>query len=206
MKKGRVRYEYQGRNYTLKQLWQQVAKKQTRLIHGFPLRGVCLDVRLPKTGDVRILFVSDGKKEWSAFLSTDIRLEASEILNYYALRWSVEVFFRDAKQMLYLGKEQSSTFDATVTSYSLVMIRYLLLVYILNKRRLTGPIGPLFREISEDQTMLVLSEKIWAYIKELIIRSSHIFSYKFELDTIIQLIDMIENVVLKSCRVIPAKL
>ena len=35
--------------------------------------------------------------------------------------------------LTHLGKEQSKTFDALIASYSMVLIRYLLLVYILNK-------------------------------------------------------------------------
>ena len=58
------------------------------------------------------------------------------------------------------------SFDAVVASYSIVMIRYLLLVYILNKRRLTGPIGPLFREISEDHVLLSVAKAFWSYVKE----------------------------------------
>jgi IS4 transposase len=122
---------------------------------------------LPKSGNVRVLFVSAGKKQWTAFLSTDLELEASEILTYYARRWTIEIFFKDANQMLYLGKEQSETFDAIVACYSLVMIRYLLLVYILNKHNLTGPIEPLFRDLIETHLQLYMAEKVWAYIKTL---------------------------------------
>jgi hypothetical protein len=57
--------------------------------------------------------------------------------------------------------------------HSLVMIRYLLLVYIFSKRRLTGPVGPLFRQLSDDQSMLMMAQSLWAYVKELIIRSSN---------------------------------
>ncbi len=94
---------------------------------------------LPKTGAVRLLFVSDGSKNWQPLLCTDLEMDASQILSYYARRWSIEVFFKDAKQMLYMAKEQSNTFDALVACHSLVMIRYLILVYILSKRRLAGP-------------------------------------------------------------------
>ena len=66
---------------------------------------------MPKSGIVRIVFVTNGK-QWHAFLSTDIELSASEILNYYSRHWAIEVYFKDAKQMLYLGKDQSKTFDA----------------------------------------------------------------------------------------------
>ena len=89
------------------------------------------------------MFVSDGRKSWQPLLCTDLEMEASQILDYYARRWSIEVFFKDAKQMLYMAKEQSNTFDALVACHSLVMARYLLLVYILSKRRMNGPVGPL---------------------------------------------------------------
>ncbi len=82
------------------------------------VKGVSLKVSLPQTGQVQVLFVSDGKKQWHPFLCTDLELEPSEILKYYARRWSIEVFFKDAKQMLYLGKEQSETFDAVIACYS----------------------------------------------------------------------------------------
>ncbi len=42
--------------------------------------------------------------------------------------------------MLYLGKEESKTFDAIVASYKLVMIRYLLLNFILQKYHPTNAI------------------------------------------------------------------
>jgi len=134
-----------------------------------------VNVTLPRSGDVRILFVSDGKKKWHAFLSTDLELEPSESLTYYACRLAIEVFFKDTKQMLYLGKEQSEILDAVVTCYSLVMLRCLLLVYILNKYHLTCPIGPLFRDLVESHLQLAAAEKMWAYIKELMFTSSELF-------------------------------
>lgn len=193
LKKGRVKYTYQGKQYALKHLWQQVARKQARYIGKYQVKGTCLNVTLPKSGDIRLLFVSDGKKQWHAFLCTDLELESIEILDYYTKRWAIEVFFKDAKQMLYLGKEQSKTFDAMVSSYSIVMLRYLLLVYIISKQRIIGPVGPLFRKISEEQTFLHMAGKMWAYIKELFIRSSHILSCNIELDEITHLIDIAEH-------------
>ncbi len=167
LKKGRVKYEYEGRKYTLKQLWQTYAKKQTLYIPSFQVKAVCLNVRLPKTGEVRLVFVSDGKKQWQALLSTDLELDASQILTYYAKRWSIEVFFKDAKQMLYMGREQSKTFDAAIASYSIVMIRYLLLVYLMNKRTITNTIGTIFRDVVDEQQMLLYSAKIWNGIESI---------------------------------------
>lgn len=206
LKRGRVKYTYNGHKYTLKQLWHNVARKRTRWLGKFQVKAVCLNVSLPKSGDIRVAFVSDGKKQWHAFLCTDLELDASEILTYYARRWAIELFFKDAKQMLYLGNEQSKTFDAIVACYSLVMIRYLLLVYILNKYTLTGPLGPLFRDMSDDHLTLLIAEQMWLHVKELLIKSSHIISYKIEPDVLFYLIDIIEEVVLKQMQISTAKL
>jgi len=206
LKRGRVKYGYQGQQYTLKQLWLQVAKKQTKWLSRHGVKGVCLNVTLPKTGNVRLLFVSDGHKNWQALLCTDLETDASQILTYYARRWSIEVFFKDAKQMLYMAKEQSNTFDALVACHSLVMIRYLLLVYILSKRRLTGPIGPLFRQLSDDQSMLMMAQSLWANVKELIIRSSDVLCYKIEPDILFHFIDIIEDTIIRQTLLASAKL
>jgi hypothetical protein len=206
LKKNRVKYDYQGEQYTLKQLWQKVAKKKTQWIDGQQLKGVCLNVTLPKTDLVRILFVSDGRKDWQVLLCTDIYQKPDEIIEYYARRWSIEVYFKDAKQLFYMGKDQSNNFDALVAANSLVMIRYLLIVYILSKRRLEGPIGPLFRQESDRQTFSVFAKAIWDNIKELIFRSSDILSYQIDLDILFHVIDIIENTIIGQIPFLTAKL
>jgi hypothetical protein len=206
LKKSRVKYGYQGQQYTLKQLWQQVAKKKTQWLSQHSVKGFCLNVTLPKAGQVRLLFVSDSCKQWQAMLCTDLEMDPSQILCYYARRWSIEMFFRDAKQMLYMAKEQSNTFDALIACHSLVMIRYLLLVYILGKRRLTGALGPLFRQLADDQSLLMMAQSLWAYVKELIIRSTEVLCYKIEPDTLFHFIDIIEDTIIRQTRVASAKL
>jgi hypothetical protein len=206
LKKGRVKYTYQGRSYTLKQLWRQVAMKNIQRLSELGVKAACLNVMLPHCGEVRILFISQGKKQWGALLSTDLELEASEILAYYARRWAIEIFFKDAKRMLYLGKEQSETFDAAVACYSFVMIRYLLLVYILDKYRITGPMGPLFRDLVDEHIQLYLAEEVWAYIKELMITSSQLFCPEMEPDKFLHLIEIVEDALTKQLQKLTAKL
>ena len=84
-------------------------------------------------------------KNWQPLLCFDLEMDPSQILSYHARRWSIDVFFKVAKQILYMAKEQSNTFDALVACHSLVMIHYLLIVYIGGKLRLTGPANPLLR-------------------------------------------------------------
>ncbi|MBF0412779.1 MAG: transposase, partial [Desulfamplus sp.] len=140
-----------------------------------------------------------------ALLSTDLELDASQILTYYAKRWSIEVFFKDAKQMLYMGREQSKTFDAAIASYSIVMIRYLLLVYLMNKRTVANTIGTIFRDVVDEQQMLLYSEKIWNIVKEQLFKSIKLLSYKIELDILYQLFDLIDDILFNQVRLITAK-
>jgi len=206
LKRGRVKYVYQGKAYTLKQLWQNVVKKRTKWLADYQVKAVSLNVQLPKSGHVQVVFISDGKKQWQAFLSTDQDLEASEVLSYYSIRWSIEVFFKDAKQLLYLGSEQSNTFDAVIACYSLSMIRYLLLVYIFNKSKLIGPIGPLFRELSDDQVYFSMAEEFWRNVKELIIMSSQLLSDEIDRNNILYILEVIENVLCNQLDYSTAKL
>jgi hypothetical protein len=206
LKCGRVKYEYQGDKYTLKQLWQTFVKKRTTYLPNLQVKAACINVKLPKTGDVRLLFVSDGRKEWQALLSTDLELEPSEILKYYARRWAVEVFFKDAKQLLYMGKEQSKTFDAAIASHSIVMIRYLLLVYILNKRRVVVSIGSIFTSVVDAQEPFLFAEKIWSYVKDQLLKSIKVISYKIEVDVVWNLLEIIDDIVGREMKFAPAKL
>ena len=194
LKRNKAKYGYKGKQYTLKQLWD-IVKKDTQWLSSQQVKGICVNATLPKSGNINILFISDGHKQWQAFLSTDQELEASEILNYYARRWAIEVFFKDAKQMLYLGKEQSNTFDALVASYSMVMIRYLLLVYILNRYNLTGPICALFDQISDDELQLCMAASMWNKIKELIIKSSGTICDQIDSDMLMLSLDLIEETI-----------
>ena len=108
--------------------------------------------------------------------------------------------------MLYLGKEQSETFDAVMACYSIVMMRYLLLVYILNKYAMTGPIGPLFRDLAESHLQLYIAEKMWAYIKELMITSSQLFWPEMEPDRFLHLLDIVEDAISNQVKILTAKL
>ena len=178
----------------MKQLWQQVAKKQAQYIGNFHLKAFCLNAKLPKTGDVWLLFVSDGKKDWQVLLSTDLELNASEILTYYSRRWAIEVFVKDAKQILHMGKEQIRTFDAVIANHSIVMIRYLLLEYILNKRRITGSIGSIFQNIADEHQMFLFAEKTWNYVKEQLLKSMKLISYKIEIEFVMQLFEILDDI------------
>jgi hypothetical protein len=61
------------------------------------------------------------------FLCTDTKLGDTKILEFYALRWSIEVYFEEIKQNLVFLKEQSERYQLAYASVHLSALRYLLL-------------------------------------------------------------------------------
>jgi IS4 transposase len=58
-----------------------------------------------------------GKHDWVVFLCTGTALSATEILQRYAMRWAIEVYFKEAKQPLGLLKEQSNHYAAYIIPF-----------------------------------------------------------------------------------------
>lgn len=46
-----------------------------------------------------------------------------------------------------------------------MMIRYLLLMYLMNNSRLIGPLSPLFRDVSDTELMLQIADQFWEQVK-----------------------------------------
>ena len=193
LKRNRTRYSYQGQAMTLSQLWHEVARHELRWISSWQIKAAILEVELPLTGKVSIVFVRWSKKNWHAFLCTEADMEIAEILNYYSRRWVIEVYFKDCKQLLGLGKGQSETFDAVVAWASIVMIRYLILAHILVKRKVVGPLGPLFQELAREHLQLALIQSLWTRIRQFLMLSSQLFSSNSDSDQFFYMLDVLEN-------------
>ncbi len=52
----------------------------------------------------------------------------NKLMETYHIRWSVEVFFKDAKQYLQLGKCQCNNFDSQIGDTTLAMMQYIMLL------------------------------------------------------------------------------
>ncbi len=92
-----------------------------------PYRAVTMDVELDialgknkesNIINVRLLFVRGateqskpcvGKKDRALFLGTDAEMSTTKILEIYALRWGMEIYFKEAKQHPGFLKEQTWT-------------------------------------------------------------------------------------------------
>ena len=63
-------------------------------------------------------------------VTDDPHLSASQMIKAYDDRWSIEVFFKDTKQLLGLGQYQNVSLEAAVTHLHLVCSAYALLTHI----------------------------------------------------------------------------
>jgi len=64
---------------------------------------------------------------WKTIISTDVKSNFNKTLEIYQIRWSIEVLFKEAKQMLNLGKSQSNDFDGQITDVTISFIQYIFL-------------------------------------------------------------------------------
>ena len=128
-KSSKVFYELDGRRMNIKQIFTSGRKRRGRSRY-LLLVDVVLSDRDGNAIPARIVCVRNrnNRKDWIAFISTDVSLEPEEILRIYGKRWDIEVFFKTCKSILHLGSEcHCLSYDALNAHVSLVFIRYMLL-------------------------------------------------------------------------------
>jgi hypothetical protein len=88
-------------------------------------------LNVSKLGRLHVIF-SRKKAEPGilGLITDDPNLSAIQIIRTYDDRWSIEVFFKDGKQLLGLGQYQNVSLDAAVTHLHLVCFAYALLTHI----------------------------------------------------------------------------
>ena len=92
-------------------------------------------MQVGKIGRLHVIF--SRKKSDSKILglvTDDPKLSACGMIRTYGGRWSIEVFFKDTKQLLGLGQYQNVSLEAAVTHLHLVCFAYALLTHIAIQR------------------------------------------------------------------------
>ena len=172
------RYEYQGKEYTAKEILKSIKhkKKRSRKLKAFYIE---LDVKYK--GIPVILFFNkfSGHKNWELLITTHNGLNFQKAIKIYSLRWTIEVFFKESKQYLNLGKSQSQDFDAQIADTTVSMIQYIMLSL---QKRLSSyeTIGGIFRNIQKEMMELTLAEKLWKLFLELQQEMAEIFEIDFQ--------------------------
>jgi len=209
LKNNNVKYQYRGKRYNLSEIYQMIKSSfQKDRKTGLLLKRV--RVILPGSDQESIIIFSKGysepsvetvsgskkKKEdkWVAFLSTDTQLHSATIIAKYVKRWPIEVCFKECKQMLDLGKDQSNDFNAQVFAVTCSFLRYNLLNYI-NKFENYSTLGQLFEHIADESMVVSYSHRLWEFFHGLFLVSFSTIFDLFEINEDVQCyLDALTNV------------
>lgn len=112
---------------------------------------------------VNLFFVKLGSgSKWRAFITNDLKIGFNKLMEIYHIRWSCEVFFKDAKQHLQLGKCQCNNFDSQIGATTLALMQYIMLL-LYKQMHFGHSLGSIFDLLSSQAQQ----ENITRYLMEL---------------------------------------
>ena len=167
------KYVYDGKEYSAKQLLQKVKylKKRSKKINAY-----YIEVQASYKGIRLKLFFSrySRRGNWQLLVTTDLKLTYNKAVEIYNIRWGIEVFFKEAKQYLKLGKSASNDFGGQIADITVSMAQYIVLVFY--KRFLSyETTGDLFRQSRQQLTELTIASRLWALFVELQLHVAELF-------------------------------
>lgn len=167
-KMGKTQYTFEERKLTLRELADLMKKRKQVKFN----RALCLytaEVIAEYKGcPVKFFFCKNSKRgKWHVLVTTNTRIGVVKAYQTYSLRWSVEVFFKEAKNYLGLGKSQSQDFCGQIADITIAMMVYNVLA--LTKRfESYETLGILFRQAGQQITEMNIYNRIWQFILELL--------------------------------------
>jgi hypothetical protein len=154
-------YHYQGQQLNAKELQHRL--KPTHLKRAKQLNAYYIEVivNYGTVGMVKLFFSRFSKRsKWRLILTTDLDLSFHQALKIYNNRWTIEVMFKECKQLLNLGKCQSNDFDAQIADTTMSLLVYLMLSFH-KKIHSYITLGALFAQYRDDLMEATVAEKIW---------------------------------------------
>lgn len=179
MKRGKLNYRFKRKTYTANELHTKFARKMKATSRKARYKTVRIEAEInletsatakPRWQAV-ILILSAPKDgihdNWVIFLATDTDASVEQILEIYALRWSIEVYFKEVKQNFGFLAEQSGKYQVAYASIHLAAVRYLIIFEAMQRN---GNIS--FGEQRDLQTgkLLILSyaSLLWGLFRAII--------------------------------------
>jgi hypothetical protein len=111
---------------------------------------------------LKLFFVKQGygnNDKWNLIVTTDRSLSFQKAIEIYQIRWTIEVFFKEAKQHLQLGKSQSNNFNAQIADTTICLMQYMLLA-LMKRFESYETIGGAFANSKNALLELTLADRI----------------------------------------------
>lgn len=164
-RKDKRKYVFRGKAHTASEL---LAMNKEKKKHCRSMKTLYIVVYAEYKGvPIKLFFNKPSRrKNWELLVTTDLKLSFINTLKIYRIRWGIEVFFKECKQHLLLGKCQSQDFDAQIADITLSMIRYI----ILNQcKRFNSyeTLGEAFANTRIFTLELTLGQRLWLLFLEI---------------------------------------
>lgn len=181
VKMGKTKYLYNGRRRSANQIVSSLKREKGKVrmlkrLHMYAAEAIVDMKGIP----VKLFFFKNTRRgKWNVLLSTNIALCATKVYEIYTIRWSIEVYFKEAKKYFGLGKSQSRDFNAQIADISVSMIQYN--IFSLAKRFSSyETLGGLFNKTKDMMIELTICKRIWGFILELLALLADIFELDLE--------------------------
>jgi len=122
-------------------------------------------------GDIRInlFFIKMGKfSGWKLLATTDLTINFQKLMDIYQIRWAIELFFRESKQYLNLGKSKSTCFDAQIADATISLSQYIILSFhrrILDYSSFDGIFASAIEDALQNSIASELQKMFWIILE-----------------------------------------
>jgi hypothetical protein len=182
IKNGITQYLYKGKLLNFSKLLAYIKRSNVKIKHHKKLNCYSYEVLVDFKGvSVKLFFCRIGKRgKWHALLTTNTNLDFAKAFEIYATRWTIEVFFKECKQYLHLGRCESRDFDAQIATTTICMLQYNLFS-IVKRFESYESFGALFRQAKTETLELNVKERIFLIIKEIITTLADYFEFETDI-------------------------
>ena len=167
VKSDKTQYGYKSKSLTISQI--RDSKKRAKASKSKKLNCKYYEVLVDFKGiPVKLFYCKmNKKKRWHCLLTTNLELDFEQAFEIYATRWTIEVFFKECKQFLRLGKCEARSFEAQIAAATLCMLQYNTLSMV-KRFESYETLGVLFRQTKAETIELTVKERIYLIIIEII--------------------------------------
>lgn len=153
-------YSYRGQRMNAKEL-KKILKPSMKRAKNLGIYYIEVSVCYSDIGPVKLFFTRFSKRsKWRLILTTDLNLSFQQAIKIYNTRWTIEVLFKECKQLLNLGKCQSNDFDAQIADTTISFIIYMMLSFH-KKIHCYTTLGSLFAQYKDQFIEATVFDKLW---------------------------------------------
>jgi hypothetical protein len=161
----RTKFEYNDKAMTYSQIRNELGKYKRNRKTG--LHYLEAEAML-KGKPIKLFFSRKGKRgKWKTFITTNTQLSFSKMIEIYQIRWTIEVFFKESKQLLGLGTDQANDFDSQIAATTITLLQHILITTRFRFDNYESK-GKLFSQAKAEVLQISLSERLWGLLLQLL--------------------------------------